>query len=172
MVFLGAMVALAPAAHAQGLALGAGYQYLHLSSSGDNANANGFFVDLSGDLNKKTGMFSWGWIGELTGNYDKGGHAYTYSGGGVGSFDANPQVKPFVDVQIGGITEGGSDSNSSSDSAFLLWLGGGANIPLKGQKFSIRVKLDYGRGFYNDDQGGGQNLFRLGIGATIPIPFK
>ena len=175
MVFFGAIVALAPSAYAQEkMALGGGYQYLHVSNNGTSVNTNGFFVDFTGNLPQKTGMFSWAWIGELTGNYrsDEGGHAYTYSGGGVGSFEANAQVKPFVDIQIGGITQGGGSSNASSDSAFLLWLGGGANLPLKGQKFSVRVKLDYGRAFYSDDHGGGQNLFRLGVGATIPIPFK
>jgi hypothetical protein len=172
LVFLGAMVALAPSAHAQEkMAVGGGYQYLHLSNSGASKDTNGFFVDLTGGLPQKTGPFSWAWIGELTGNY-KDGHAYTYSGGGVGSWEMNPKVKPFVNIQIGGITQGGGPTNASSDSAFLLWLGGGAKIPLTGQKFSILVKLDYGRAFYSNDHGGGQNLFRLGIGASLPLPLK
>jgi hypothetical protein len=111
-------------------------------------------------------------MGELTGNYGGGGHAYTYTVGGKGLWNEKPQVKPFFDIQIGGITEGGSSSNASSDSAFLFWIGGGARIPLNGQKFDILVKLDYGKAMYNDDHGGGQNIFRLGIGAAIPLPLK
>ena len=171
MVFLGAMAALAPSAHAQEkMAVGGGYQYAHISfKEGDPVDTNGFFVDFTGGLPQKTGPFSWAWIGELTGNY-KDGHAYTYHGGGVGSFEMNQQVKPFIDIQIGGITEGGDGGDSSS--AFLFVIGGGAKFPLPGQKFNILLKLDYMRAFYGDDKGGGQNIFRLGIGASLPLPIK
>ena len=61
LVFLGAMVALAPSAHAQEkMAVGGGYQYAHISfKEGDGINTNGFFVDFTGGLPQKTGPFSW-----------------------------------------------------------------------------------------------------------------
>jgi len=77
-------------------------------------------------------------------------------------------VKPFLTIEIGGITEGG-DEGEDSASAFLFDIGGGVKIPLSGQKIGIVLKLDYLRAFYGDDNGGGQNIFRLGIGATIPL---
>ena len=83
----------------------------------------------------------------------------------------NQQVKPFINIQIGGITEGGGGGDSSS-SAFLFEIGGGAKFPLPGQKFNILLKLDYLRAFYGDNDGGGQNIFRLGIGASLPLPLK
>jgi hypothetical protein len=177
MVFFGAMAALAPSAHAQEkMAVGAGYQFSHVSfSEGSTAgiNLNGFFLDLSGGLPQKTGSVSWGWTGELTGGYSgTDGHAYTYTVGGKGFFDVNPKLKPYVELQIGGITEGGQASNASSDSAFLILLGGGARIPLMGQKFDALVKIDYGHAFYNTDHGGGQNIIRVGAGVAIPIPLK
>jgi hypothetical protein len=165
----------APAAHAQDekLGFGGGYQYMHISNGSEGINTNGFFLDVTGGLPQRTGPFSWAWTGELTGNY-KDGHAYTYTGGGIGSWQMNPKVKPFIDVQLGGITEGGGEGNANSDSAFLLLLGGGAKIPLMGQKFDILVKLDYGRAFYSDtsEHAGGQNIFRLGIGASFPLPLR
>ena len=158
----------APAAHAQEkMSLGGGYQYLHISfSEGDGVNTNGFFIDFTGNLPSKTGPFSWAWTGEFTGNY-KDGHAYTYQGGARGSWEMSQAAKPFITIEIGGITEAGDGEDSAS--AFLFDIGGGVKIPLSGQKFSILLKLDYLRAFYDDDHGGGQNIFRLGIGATIPL---
>ena len=173
MVFLGAMVALAPSAYAQDgkMSLGGGYQYLHMSNSGGSLDRNGFFVDFTGALPQKTGSVSWAWTGELTDTF-KDGHTFTISGGAQGSWEMNPQVKPFVDAQIGIVSEGGSESNANTDAAFLFVIGGGVKIPLMGQKFSILTKLDYMRAFYGDDHGGGQNFFRLGIGVAIPLPLK
>jgi hypothetical protein len=183
MVFFGAMVALAPSAHAQEkLSLGAGYQFTHFNFPSDLANnvpgvnGNGFFLDLTGGIPQTAGPFNLAWTGELTGNYSgTDGHAYTYTVGGRGLWNRDlveGKVKPFVDFQIGGVTEGGRSSNSSSDSAFLFWLGGGARFPLMGQKFDVLVKLDYGKAFYNDDHGGKQNIFRAGVGIALPLPLK
>jgi hypothetical protein len=160
----------APAARAQeALSLGGGYQYSHISfSEGDGVNTNGFFIDFTGSLPTKTGAFSWAWTGEFTGNYAEDGHAYTYLGGARGSWEMSQAVKPFLTLEIGGITEAGDEGGDSS-SAFLFDIGGGVRIPLSGQKFNVLLKLDYLRAFYGDNEGGGQNIFRLGVGASIPI---
>jgi hypothetical protein len=172
-VFAAAMVALAaPAAQAQDnqMSVSGGYQYFRFSQGGgDGEGANGFFVDLSGKLPTMNKGLAWGWLGELSGAYKDGGHAYTYSGGVRGTWEMNPQVMPFVQVQVGGTNFGG-DQNSIS--AFIVDIGGGVKIPIMGQKFSVVAKVDYDRAFFSEDNGGGANYIRVGVGLAIPLPLK
>ena len=168
MVFLGAMVALAPSAHAgkdgrrRWVSVRA---HLHSKKATPSTQTDSSWT--SPAASSKDRAFLRAWIGELTGNY-KDGHALRPTAALVAL--KYQQVKPFIDIQIGGITEGGDGGDSSS--AFLFVIGGGAKFPLSGQKFNILLKLDYMRAFYGDDKGGGQNIFRLGIGASLPLPIK
>jgi hypothetical protein len=170
MTFAGASVARAQ----DPINLGVGYQFTHFSGDGfsDNAPA-GFFVDVTGKLPNKSGMIAWNWLGEVSGAYksETGAtfHNYTFGGGVRGSWDMNPQAMPFVQVEVGGVNQGGGGDSSN---AFMVDLGGGVKIPMMGKKFSIVGKVDYVRAFFSDANGGGENIVRVGGGVVFPINAK
>jgi hypothetical protein len=151
--------------------LGIGYQAAHFSSDGGSDNAPyGFSVDANvWKLPTKTTLLAWDVLGEFSGLYNSDGHAYTYGGGVRGTWENDPKLKPYVQILLGGISEGGS---GSSDNAFLLQFGGGVIFPLKDKKFSLFANIDYMRGFFSEGGEGGQNIVRYGGGVVIPINLK
>jgi hypothetical protein len=169
-------VAAASTAQAQGMPainLGVGYQAAHFSfGEGDGENAPyGFSIDANvWKLPTKTTLLEWDVLGEFSGLYASDGHAYTYAGGVRGTWENDPKFKPYVQILLGGISEGGD--GGGSDNAFLLQFGGGVIFPLKDQKFSLFANIDYMRGFFSEGGEGGQNIVRYGGGVVIPIKLK
>ncbi len=173
---LGLTVLTSGSAHAQGMQpeIAGGWQYNHFSQSdcsGSDCGLNapgGWFADVSGTL-----MPMWSWVGEVTGAYktDNGAKLrfHTYSGGVRIRSERNPKVVPYGQILLGGINLSFSDCNGcDSANAFLLTLGGGVNIPV-GPKWGARAGIDYRRGFFKSEDGGGVNAARFELGAYVKL---
>ncbi|PYX71948.1 MAG: hypothetical protein DMG78_13575 [Acidobacteria bacterium] len=120
-----------PAA-AQRVELFGGYQFTHLQPA---FNANGWDASITGNFKHILGI-----TGDFSGAYERGVHAYTYTGGPVLTARL-PVVQPFVHALFGGMTVGGG--TSSSTSGFTMMFGGGLDIGMrKGIGFRV-VQADW-----------------------------
>ena len=120
-----------PAA-AQRVELFGGYQFTHLQP---NFNANGWNASITGNFKHVLGI-----TGDFSGAYKQNVHTYTYAGGPVLSARL-PVVQPYVHALFGGMTVGGSTSNSTS--GFAMLLGGGLDLGMrKGIGFRI-IQADW-----------------------------
>jgi opacity protein-like surface antigen len=172
-----------------------GYQLINLSIDVDPALGVdtsqtlpiGWYFDVAANINPIFGV-----VFQVGGNYKTieetvtvppvtatatvGLNVHQFMGGLRVNARANPAVTPFGEVLAGAMV-GSVDATVTvtglgtlldvSDSAtnFALELGGGVDIHMS-DRFGVRVSADYIRIF---EEGGGANVFRLGVGAVFPF---
>jgi opacity protein-like surface antigen len=117
-VFLFASIAIATTffsitAHAQSVEIFGGYQFTHLQPAFNGSGWNAAFT--------KNFKHVLGITGDVSGAYQDGRSAYTYTVGPVLTARL-PAVQPFIHALFGGI------SNQHSDTGFAMLLGGGIDI--------------------------------------------
>ena len=106
-----------------------------ISVHSPSTNANGWDASITGNFKHILGI-----TGDFSGAYERGVHAYTYTGGPVLTARL-PVVQPFVHALFGGMTVGGG--TSSSTSGFTMMFGGGLDIGMrKGIGFRV-VQADW-----------------------------
>lgn len=158
-LFLGVLLLLPVAAHAQHYNLYAGYSYLHLDSAPSTASLNGWDASLTDNFASAVGVTV-----DLGGDY---GTINGVSGSNVHSFLFGPQlrfpakVSPFVHGLIGGVHVGGGGASSTS---LAEGFGGGIDIHVV-KLLSFRpIQVDYIHSRFN---GSAQNNFRISLGLVF-----
>jgi opacity protein-like surface antigen len=172
-----------------------GYQLINLSIDVDptlgvdasQTLATGWYFDVAGNINPMLGV-----VFQVGGNYKSieqtvtvppitatasvGLSVHQFMGGLRVNARSNPAVTPFGEVLAGAMV-GSVDATvtvtglgtlldvSDSGTNFALAFGGGADIRVS-DRFGIRAKADYIRIF---EEGGGANVFRLGVGVVFPF---
>ncbi len=132
-----------------------GYSYLRVNPSG--VNANGWEAALTGNFTEHFGITA-----DLSGNYARGGHVYTYAFGPQIATHID-KLRPFGHVLFGGNSIG---NDRTSDTSYAFLFGGGLDLKLT-TPFSIRLgQADYVRTHHFDQ---GQNDFRFSIGVVLNL---
>lgn len=142
-----------------------GYSYLYAGSSGQEKGfgLNGWTAQGSVNLNNWLGL-----TGDFGGYYGSPSsvsvHSYTYMFGPTLSYRAQ-HITPFAHALFGGSHLSGSIGGlSASQNAFAMAVGGGLDLPLKGN-FGVRLaQLDWVRTQFF---GAAQNNFRVSTGVMF-----
>ncbi len=157
--FLGVLLLLPVAAHAQHYNLYAGYSYLHLDSSPSTASLNGWDAAFTDNFASAVGVTV-----DLSGNY---GTINGVSGSNVHSFLFGPQlrfpatVSPFVHGLVGGVHVGGGGASGTS---LAEGFGGGIDIHATKLLAFRPIQVDYIHSRFNST---GQNNFRISLGLVF-----
>jgi outer membrane immunogenic protein len=123
--------------------VGVGYAFLHLSANGGSTNMNGFDGSVAYNVSDWIGI-----VGDL-GYYHSSPSGVSlndvsYTFGPRFSYRKSDKVVPFFQALFGGSHLSAAFGGSSGAvNPFAFAFGGGADIPLKGDKIGLRPEFDY-----------------------------
>lgn len=149
--------------------VGLGYAFVHVSANGASANLNGFNGSVAFNVSDMIGI-----VGDF--GYYHGSPSgvslndTSYAFGPRFSFRKSDKAVPFVQALFGGSHLSASfGGTSGSVNPFLYAFGGGVDVPLKGDKVSLRPEFDY---VGQRTNGTTLNGVRIGVGFVFHIGQK